>query len=97
MEAQRKKDCEGLRPDNPNQGKDLFKLSTGRIPMKVPLSTADYKATIGLITSTVEPKINEIINTLNKILKRKGVRVGADIKWYLDSTKEEKNVKAKKS
>jgi hypothetical protein len=61
------------------------------------LTEAEYNATIGLISKSIEPKIEEIVATLNKILKRQGIRVGCELKWFLDSTKREKNVKPKNS
>jgi phage portal protein BeeE len=52
------------------------------------LSEKQYQQTAAFIDSVVEPKVKKIIEEVNKTLKAKGIRVGAEIQWYFDSVPE---------
>lgn len=53
-----------------------------------------YKKTAKLITEKVEPRIRVIVDEVNKVLAKDGVRAGVELQWFFDSldSKEERKV-----
>lgn len=42
------------------------------------------KRTAAFIKEVIEPKINKMIEEANKVLRKRGVQVGASVEWFID-------------
>ncbi len=56
------------------------------------LSQEKQTETIKFIDKIVEPRIKRLIDEVNRMLEPKGVVLGVELQWFIDSTvKEEKH------
>lgn len=61
------------------------------------LTEKEYQSTKKLIDQVLEPKIREMIEATNKILKNKNIQIGAELQWFMDSIQEDSHNDKKKS
>lgn len=54
---------------------------------------ARYSETVKFITKEIEPRIHRMIEQANKLLAKNGVKVGAEIQWFIDENQNEKDQK----
>ena len=53
------------------------------------LADPKYNPTVKFLTEEVEPRIHRIVEEVNGYLKKKGIRVGAEINWIMDDVTDE--------
>lgn len=54
------------------------------------ISDDNFKKAARFVDASLEPKIRDMIEAANNVLNPKGIRIGAEIKWFFDEIKTEK-------
>lgn len=55
------------------------------------LTDKEYAEAKSLIDKHLVPKIEAMVESVNKALKKKNIRVGVELQWYMDSIEEVSN------